>query len=249
MSRSCHRATFSTAAVALPRSTRASPVMRSLVIGLRLWGIALEPFCAGAERLLGLAHLGALQVADLGGQPLEAGARPARSPAAARRGDRAGRPGWTPTRARGRGARAPAPRTPGWSPSSAHGAADRPHARLGERPLQALGVAMGLEGEARELEPEGRRLGVDAVRAPDADGVGVLARPRRQRGDEVARARHHDRPGRLQLERQRRVEDVGGRQPVVNPAPAGARARPAARRRRPPRRGRSRARAPAPPRR
>ena len=44
MSRSCHRATFSTAAEALPRSTRASPVMRSLVIGLRLWGIALEPF-------------------------------------------------------------------------------------------------------------------------------------------------------------------------------------------------------------
>ena len=46
MSRSCQSATFSTAAWALPRSTRASPVIRSVVIGLRLWGIALEPFCA-----------------------------------------------------------------------------------------------------------------------------------------------------------------------------------------------------------
>ena len=65
MSRSCHSATFSTAALALPRSTRARPVMRSDVIGLRLCGIALEPFCAGAKRLLDLAHLGALEVADL----------------------------------------------------------------------------------------------------------------------------------------------------------------------------------------
>ena len=45
MSRSCHSATFSTAAWAFPRSTRARPQMRSLTIGLRLCGIALEPFC------------------------------------------------------------------------------------------------------------------------------------------------------------------------------------------------------------
>ena len=46
--------------------------MRSVVIGLRLCGIADEPFCwPDAERLLDLAHLGALQVADLGGEPLE----------------------------------------------------------------------------------------------------------------------------------------------------------------------------------
>ena len=50
MSRSCQRATFSTAAVALPRSTRARPVMRSVVIGLRLCGIALEPFCWPARK-------------------------------------------------------------------------------------------------------------------------------------------------------------------------------------------------------
>ena len=45
MSRSCHRATFSTAASALLRSRRARPQMRSASSGLRLCGIALEPFC------------------------------------------------------------------------------------------------------------------------------------------------------------------------------------------------------------
>ncbi len=44
MSRSCHSATFSSATTALPRSTRARPEMRSHVIGLRLCGIADEPF-------------------------------------------------------------------------------------------------------------------------------------------------------------------------------------------------------------
>ena len=44
MSRSCHSATFSSPTWALPRSTRASPQMRSQTTGLRLCGIALEPF-------------------------------------------------------------------------------------------------------------------------------------------------------------------------------------------------------------
>ena len=44
MSRSCQRATFSRAATALPRSTRARPVSRSQVMGLRLCGMALLPF-------------------------------------------------------------------------------------------------------------------------------------------------------------------------------------------------------------
>ena len=48
--------------------------MRSVMIGLRLCGIALEPFWPGAERLLDLAHLGALEVADLGREALQPGA-------------------------------------------------------------------------------------------------------------------------------------------------------------------------------
>ena len=49
MSRSCHSGTFSKPATALPRSTRARPLMRSQVIGLRLCGIAEEPFCPRAN--------------------------------------------------------------------------------------------------------------------------------------------------------------------------------------------------------
>ena len=44
MSRSCHSATFSSPTWALPRRTRARPQIRSLTTGLRLCGIALEPF-------------------------------------------------------------------------------------------------------------------------------------------------------------------------------------------------------------
>ena len=44
MSRSCHSATFSSAAIALPRTSRASPTICSQPIGLRLCGIADEPF-------------------------------------------------------------------------------------------------------------------------------------------------------------------------------------------------------------
>ena len=44
MSRSCQSATFSRPTCALPRRTRASPQMRSQTTGLRLCGIALEPF-------------------------------------------------------------------------------------------------------------------------------------------------------------------------------------------------------------
>ena len=55
--------------------SRARPLIRSVVIGLRLCGIDEEPFCcAGAKRLGRLEHLGALEVADLGRQALEAGA-------------------------------------------------------------------------------------------------------------------------------------------------------------------------------
>ena len=50
---------------------RASPVRFSVSTGLRLCGMAEEPFWPCGEELLGLQHLGALQVADLGGEPLD----------------------------------------------------------------------------------------------------------------------------------------------------------------------------------
>ena len=55
-----------------------------------------------------------------------------------------------------------------------------PTAACSNARAQALEVAVGLEGEAGEPQAEGGRLGVDAVGAPDAERLGVLARP----GDE-----------------------------------------------------------------
>jgi hypothetical protein len=75
-----------------------------------------------------------------------------------------------------------------------------------------------LEREAGELEAEARRLGVDPVRAPDARRVGELARAVRERGRQLARAGHDRRPGGPQLQRERRVQDVGGREAEVDPA-------------------------------
>ena len=73
MSRSCQSGTFSRPTSAAARTTRARPEMRSATFGLRLCGIADEPFMPGGERLLDLAHLGAREVADLGREAVERG--------------------------------------------------------------------------------------------------------------------------------------------------------------------------------
>ena len=57
--------------LALPRSSRARPTICSQPIGLRLCGIADEPFWPLRERLLDLADLGLLQAADLERELLE----------------------------------------------------------------------------------------------------------------------------------------------------------------------------------
>ena len=57
----------------------------------------------------------------------------------------------------------------------ADGAGDR-GGDLPEGALEALGVAVGLHRVAGELEAERGRLGVDAVRAADAQRARVLAR-------------------------------------------------------------------------
>ena len=94
MSRSCHSATSSRPACRLPRSTRASPQSCSAFTGLRLCGIALEPFCAPARNGSSTSRdLGALQVADLEGERLDASRRPTRTRRAARRGGRGRSPG------------------------------------------------------------------------------------------------------------------------------------------------------------
>ena len=49
MSRSCQSGTFSKATIRLPRITRACPASRSEMMGLRLCGMADDPFCPGAK--------------------------------------------------------------------------------------------------------------------------------------------------------------------------------------------------------
>src|SRR3546814_7387776 len=49
MSRSCHSATLSIAGMAALRTMRARPVRFSVSTGLRLCGIADEPFCPGEK--------------------------------------------------------------------------------------------------------------------------------------------------------------------------------------------------------
>ena len=196
MSRSCQSATFSSPAPRLPRSTRASPHSCSHFTGLRLCGIAARALLRpGPERLLHLAHLGALQVPDLERERLDRRAERSRTRRAARRGGRA---------------RAPASPAPRSSPSCSHTycldarvdvrvradrareLADRDHL---PRPAQPLDVAAHLQRPERELGAERHGLGVDAVRPPDHRRVAVLARPRGDR----------------RLERDRRFEEqVGG---------------------------------------
>ena len=176
MSRSCHSATSSRPACRLPRRMRARPVSRSAVIGLRLWGMAELPFWPALEPLLDLAHLGALQVADLGGDSSMV----------------------APTEAQAYRYWAWRSRAITWvagtgcSPRAvAHVAldgrvdvgvrADRA-AQLADGHRLAGGqqpdpVAVGLQRPQRHLGAEGRRLGVHAVGAADHGGVAVLEGP------------------------------------------------------------------------
>ena len=94
-----------------------------------------------------------------------------------------------------------------------------PKASCSKASVEPGQVAIGLEGEAGEAQAEGGRLGVDAVGAADAERVAVLERPLDQGVAVGAGARQHDLAGLAQLQRQRRVEHVGGGQPVVDPAP------------------------------
>ena len=172
---------------------------------------------AGGERLLDLAHLRPLEVADLLAEALDPGAgerdRLQDVGMAVARDDLGGDllgPQPEPVHdcsldaRRGRGV-------------GADGAGELADRSLREGFAQAGQVAVRLEREAGEAEPEAGRLGVDAVGTPDAERLGVLSRLRNERVAIAARARGQDRPGLDQLQRQRRIEHVGGGEPVVDP--------------------------------
>ena len=203
--------------------------MRSAVIGLRLCGIALEPFWPGAERLLDLAHLGALEVADLGRERSSAGAGERDRVAAARRGGRAATT-WVATGSAASPSRSQhaAPRRRGSTSSTCRPRprACRPRPASNAR-SQPLAVAVRpRSAKPASFEPERRRLGVDAVGAADHSVSRVLARPLgERRGAARAPPSTIDRARVAQLQRERGVDDVGRGEAVVDPAPRRARRR------------------------
>ena len=126
------------------------------------------------EGLLGLPHLGALQVAQLGGEPVERARRHGQRRdqlGVAVAGDHLRRRRLRAEPELRHDLRLEIGREHRVRPDRSGELAD---ADPGERVREALLVAAALEGVPGELQAERRRLGVDAVRAPDAERVGVL---------------------------------------------------------------------------
>ena len=134
-------------------------------MGLRLWGMALEPFWPAREGSSASPTSVRCQWRTL----VASRSMPAAARASAR--EQLGVPvarrrsGVATSRARGRGARGPAPRSRGrWRRRSR----PRPRSRRRRSRAKARSQARGCgrpQGEARELDAEGGRLGVDAVGA------------------------------------------------------------------------------------
>ena len=204
MSRSCHSATFSSAASALVRSSRASPQM--LLGQLR---VALVRHRARA--LLALARTappppGSRCAAARGSR---ARSSPATRPAMASVADELGVAvalhdlGRDRLGARGRGARqtsssisgatwAKLPTAPESLPTEIASRARRSRSRF----------RAGLHVPHGDLEPEGRGLGVDTVGAAHRQGVAVPEGQRRQRRAQPLQARDQQIGGLAQLQRQ-----------------------------------------------
>ena len=174
---------------------------------------------AAAERLLDLAHLGAREVADLGREAVE------------RRGEQRQRReqlGVTVALQDLRRARSRLEAEPLAGDAlhlglggrvRADGAGELADAQALDRAHEPLPVAIERERPAGELEAEGRRLGVDAVRATHADRLPVLLGADDDGAEGAIETLEHERARVLHRERERRVEHVRRGEPVVEPAP------------------------------
>jgi hypothetical protein len=218
MSRSCQSATFSSPTAAAARTTRASPQSRSATLVRHRGGALL----AAPERLLHLAHLRSREVSDLRREALEGcGAERERAQelrvTVARDDLRRDVLGQEPEPFAGDafdlGVAAPV---------RPDGAGELPDAYPLERATQPLTVARELERPSRELRAEGRGLGMHAVRPPDGHRLAVLVRACDDGVERTVEAREQERACVAHLERECRVEHVGGREPVVEPAAGGA---------------------------
>ena len=211
MSRSCQSADVlerrQRVAAQQPRQA-ADPLAADRVALVRHGGRALLP---RAERLLRLAHLGALQVADLGRDPLE------RAPQHGERREQGGVPVAAHDLGRDRlghepqARAAPPPRWPASRWASVPTAPESlPTAQLARaRRSSRAAVAPQLLAPDQALEAEGDRLGVHAVRPPDHHRAPVRpGQVPRRAPQRAAASRPSTAPASPQLQRERRVDQV-----------------------------------------
>ena len=222
MSRSCHSATSCRPACRLPRSTRDKTGDRLGRDRVALVGHRRRALLARLETLLHLAHLGALQVAQLDGDQL---ARRADRGAGLevlgvavagdhlrRRHRRSGR-ARSPTCASTAGSMFEYVPT---APLSLHTATDSRAAR------RRVAVAVDLQRPQRHLGAERRRLGVDAVGAADHHRVAVRRGPASTSVREQLVAASSSRSAASRSIQHSAVSTTSRRrQAVVDPRPAG----------------------------
>ena len=154
MSRSCHSATFSSAddGVAAQHPGEAGDALAGDRVALVRH--RRRALLAAAERLLRLAHLGALQVADLGREPVERRAEHGQRAEQRRRAGRGRSPAWRRSRRRGRACGRRAPRRAGRGCRTRR---RRPTASRRSTPSRALAqprpVALQVAGQPSSFSP------------------------------------------------------------------------------------------------
>ena len=220
MSRSCHSATFSSAGTTWERTRRARPVRFSLSTGLRLWGMALEPFCPGwknsSASRTSLRWRWRTSVASRS-TPDAVTASAAKKAAWRSRGMTCVLTGST-CEAEAFGDEGLHARV--HAGEGADRAGDGAGRDLGPRRDEAGAVALELGPVAGELQAEGGRLGVDAVAAADRGRAAVLPRALLQRREQGVEIGEEQVGGARQLHGEAGVEHVGGRHALVHEARA-----------------------------
>ena len=218
MSRSCQSATFSSAAMALARTSRARPVICSHPIGIALVRHRGRPLLPASERLLDLADFRLLQPADLHRKFLE------------RRGqDRQRRHQLRMAvalddlrRHRRRAKTEPLAHRlldrrveVREHPDGARQFADR-HRVTGLR--HAAATTLELRVPERELDAKGHRLGMHAMRPADHRRSAMLIGPSPDGVGQRVEVRENQVAGLAHLKRQRGVDHVRRREPEMEPA-------------------------------
>ena len=221
MSRSCQSAMFSNAAIALPRSSRARPTICSQPIGLRLCGIADEPFCP-------LPNGSSTSPISVFCSPRISSANFSSEAAVIASADisSAWRSRWITCDETGAGSSPSRSQTARLDRriemrEGPHGAGDLADRDDVAGAQDAIEIAPQLGVPERELEAERHRLGVHAVRAPDHRRHPVLVGARAHRLHQGADVLDDEAAGLAHLERLGGVDDVGGREAEVQVARRG----------------------------